>query len=195
MTKNLLCAVAVVAVLLLGCGNQSSPPAGQATTAPPQSAAASDFTLKTIKGDSMQLSTSLNKGPVVLIVTKTECATSRAALPKYNVFQTHYAASGPLTVLTILQNPQPTIEGYVKELDLKMPVAEDAPPYKVSSALQIRATPTVLLLNKDGTVAAKAEGWNRDQANALAQEAAKLAGVPYKAVSEDGDGMPKMMPG
>jgi peroxiredoxin len=70
----------------------------------------------------------------------------------------------------------------------------DAEPWPASDALGVLATPTWILLSRGGRVEATAEGWSRDEANALAARAASLAGVPAPVVSRPEDG-PAFRPG
>jgi peroxiredoxin len=70
----------------------------------------------------------------------------------------------------------------------------DPEPWPASDAWGIRSTPTWVLLAPGGRVEAVAEGWSRDDANALAARAAALAGAPAPVVSRPGDG-PGFRPG
>jgi peroxiredoxin len=74
-------------------------------------------------------------------------------------------------------------------------VLRDPPPWRASDALGVRATPTWILLDAVGRVAATAEGWSRDEANALARQAARLAGAEPVVVAADGGPEPAFRPG
>jgi peroxiredoxin len=73
-------------------------------------------------------------------------------------------------------------------------VLVDEAPYPASDAFGVLVTPTWLLLAPGGRVDAVAEGWSRDDANALAARAAALAGAPAPVVSTAADG-PGFRPG
>ncbi|HET7826789.1 MAG TPA: redoxin domain-containing protein [Anaeromyxobacter sp.] len=73
-------------------------------------------------------------------------------------------------------------------------VLVDPAPYPASDAFGVLATPTWFLVAPGGRVDAMAEGWSRDDANALAARAAALAGRPAPVVSTAADG-PAFRPG
>ena len=70
----------------------------------------------------------------------------------------------------------------------------DPEPWPASGALGVRATPTWFLLS-GGRVEAAAEGWSRDDANALAARAAGLLGAAPVLVSKPGGPEPALRPG
>ncbi len=74
-------------------------------------------------------------------------------------------------------------------------VLVDPEPWPASDAFEVRSTPTWLLLAPGGGVEAIAEGWSRDDANALAARAAAFAGAPTPRVSGPEDGGPAFRPG
>jgi hypothetical protein len=74
-------------------------------------------------------------------------------------------------------------------------VRRDPPPWRASDAFGVRATPTWVLLDASGRVAATAEGWSRAEANALARHAVRLAGAPPAEVAPDGGPEPAFRPG
>jgi peroxiredoxin len=71
----------------------------------------------------------------------------------------------------------------------------DPEPWPASDAFEVRASPTWFLLDAAGRVATVSEGWSRDDANAMAREAARLTGSPAPTVSSADDPGPAFRPG
>jgi hypothetical protein len=132
-------------------------------------------------------------GPALLFFYKGDCGASDAAahvLPRL-------AATPGLAVAAVSQDPELETELFdrVHRLGERgVRVLADPEPWPASAAFGVVATPTFVLLAPGGRVDAVAEGWSRDDANALAARAAALAGVPARVVSTPADG-PAFRPG
>jgi hypothetical protein len=132
-------------------------------------------------------------GPALLFFYKGDCGASDAAahvLPRL-------AAWPGLTVAAVSQDPPLETEAFSTAHRLAasgVAVLLDAEPWRASDALGVLATPTFVLVRRGAVVARVLEGWSRDDVNALAAEAAALAGVPASPVSAPGDG-PAFRPG
>jgi len=133
--------------------------------------------------------------PALLFFYKGECAASDVAarvLPRF-------AAVPGLAVLAVSQDePEPTrafaaAHGWSSAAGLD--VRRDPEPWPASDAFAVRATPTWILLDAAGRVVLVSEGWSRDDANALAREAARLAGAPAPVVAPDDGSLPQFRPG
>jgi hypothetical protein len=131
-------------------------------------------------------------GAAVLFVYKGECGASEAAahaLPRL-------AAVPGVAVAAVSQDRAPETRAFAAAHGWSAPVRVllDLEPWPASTALDVAATPTFILLGPDGRVADVLEGWSRDAANALAARAAALAGAPAPVVSTPADG-PAFRPG
>lgn len=132
-------------------------------------------------------------GPALLFVWKGGCGACEAAahtLPRL-------AAIPGLRVAAISQDGPAEVRAFAGAHGWdRAPVwlLLDPEPWPASEALAVRATPTWILLGPGGLVEATAEGWSREEANALAARATALAGAPASPVSGPEDG-PDFRPG
>lgn len=131
-------------------------------------------------------------GPALLFFYKGDCPAcdlAAHALPRL-------AAVPGLAVVAISQDDFAETRAFAARHGLGLPVRvlRDPDPYPASDAFGVHATPTWVLLSAGGRVEAAAEGWSRDEANALAARAAALAGAPAPVVSTPADG-PGFRPG
>lgn len=78
---------------------------------------------------------------------------------------------------------------------VRVRVLRDPKPWPASDACGVRATPSWVLVAPGGRVEMVAEGWCRDDANALAAAAARLAGAPAQVVSRPDGPEPALHPG
>jgi peroxiredoxin len=131
-------------------------------------------------------------GPALLFFYKADCGACEAAahvLPRL-------AAVPGLAVAAVSQDGEAETRRFAAAHGLGAPVRvlRDAEPWLASRAFDVFSTPTWFLLAPGGAVAAVGEGWDRDEANALAARAAALAGAPPPVVSAPADG-PAFRPG
>jgi peroxiredoxin len=145
-----------------------------------------------LAGSGVELAALATAGPAVLFFYKGDCATSEAAahvLPRLG------AVPGVVVAVVSQDGPGET-RAFAAQHGLGDPVSVlvDAAPWRASGAYGIRTTPTFVLLAPGGRVERVAEGWSRDEANALAVRAAALAGAPPRVVSTPADG-PAFRPG
>lgn len=155
---------------------------------------APDFTLASVKGETLHLADLVKKGPVLLCFYKLECRTSAMAVPKYETFYKAYAGDGRFSIIGIVQNLPLQVAEAVGARGLTFPHSDD-PDFATSRQYDIRTTPTLVLVGADGRVQDVAEGWNRDRANAISQTIASDLGAQYQAISIRGDGLPNQRPG
>ena len=131
--------------------------------------------------------------PALLFVWKADCPaceTAAHALPRL-------AAIPGLRVAAISQDGREEARAFAAAHGWDragVALLVDAEPWPASEALEILVTPTWVLLAPGGRVEATAEGWSRDDANALGARAAALAGAPAAPVSRPEDG-PAFRPG
>jgi hypothetical protein len=132
-------------------------------------------------------------GPAVLFFYKGDCGASDAAahvLPRL-------AAIPGLTVAAISQDGAEDTDSFSRTHRLAeraVQVLVDRDPWRASDAFGVLSTPTFVLVAPGGRLAAVLEGWSRDDANAFAAQAARLAGAPAPVVSTPSDG-PAFLPG
>ena len=132
-------------------------------------------------------------GPVLLFVYKSDCPATEIAgkvLPRF-------ARLPGLSLVAVSQDGEAETEGFARACGWGEAVRtlRDPEPWPASDTLGARVTPTWVLLERGGRIAAAAEGWSREDANALAARAAALLGQPAQAVSAEGGAEPPWRPG
>lgn len=135
----------------------------------------------------------LAAGPALLFFYKRDCPATEVAasvLPRFG------AVPGLAVAAVSQDDPEATrafaaASGWVA----RVRVLRDPDPWPASDACGVRATPTWILVAPGGRVEMVAEGWSRDDANALAGAAARLAGSPPQVVSGPDDPGPALRPG
>jgi len=149
--------------------------------------------VRDLDGGAVSLAGLATEGPALLFFWKGDCGACEAAahaLPRL-------AAIPGLRVAAVSQDEPADTRAFAAAHGWdRAPVGLliDAEPWAASDALDVRSTPTWILLSRGGRVEAAAEGWSRDEANALAARAAALAGAPAPVVSLPADG-PAFRPG
>ncbi len=143
-------------------------------------------------GDELPL-TGLGTGPALLFFHKADCpATAVAAkvLPRF-------AGVPGLAVVAVSQDDAEEARELAAESGWMGGVLllRDPEPWPASDALGVHATPTWFLVAPDGRIEMAAEGWARDDANALAAAAARLTGSAPLLVSRPDGPEPALRPG
>jgi peroxiredoxin len=148
--------------------------------------------VRDLAGGAVDLAALAAAGPALLFFYKGDCPTSGLAahaLPRL-------AAVPGVVVAAISQDDEAETRAFAAQhrLAAGVKVLVDPAPFPASDAFGVRATPTWFLLSPGGGIAAVAEGWSRDDANALAARAAALAVTAPREVSSAADG-PAFRPG
>lgn len=147
----------------------------------------------TLGGEAVDLEALAALGPALLFFYKGDCEASAAAAHAV----ARLAAIPGLAVATVSQDGEEETLAFAAEHGLgpaRVRFLLDPEPWPASRAYDVGVTPTWVLLGRGARVEAVAEGWSRDQANALAARAAALAGQPARVVSSPEDG-PAFRPG
>jgi hypothetical protein len=145
--------------------------------------------LPDLGGAERPLVTAWAEGPALLVVGHRDCATTRLALPF--VDRIHRRRAPSASVVAVLQDDPESARELVHDLDLTLPVRLEADPYPLSSELDLRTVPTLLLVGRDGQIARALEGFRRDELEAVARE----LGVAGPLFSEADAGVPARRPG
>ncbi len=148
--------------------------------------------LRDLAGKDVALPDLCAGGPALLFVHKGDCPATEiaarvlprfAAIPGLALVAISQDALGEARAFAVASGWQGTVRLLV-----------DPEPWRASEALGVRSTPTWFLL-AGGRVEAVAEGWSRDDANALAAGAAGLLGAVPPAISRPGGPEPALRPG
>jgi thiol-disulfide isomerase/thioredoxin len=120
------------------------------SAAPVVGGAAPDFTLPTVEGRSLSLS-SLRGKPVIINFWATWCAPCRDEMPLIQQAAARYASSG-LTVLAIdVQEGEALVQPFVEEFGLTFPVLLDKTG-EVVSRYRVRGIPTTVFVDREGII-------------------------------------------
>jgi len=135
----------------------------------------------------------LAAGPALLFFFKADCPATEVAakvLPRF-------ARVPGLAVVAVSQDDAEDARALAADGGWMGGVLllRDPEPWPASEACGVRATPTWLLVAPGGRVEMAAEGWSRDDANALAAAAARLAGSTPLTVSRPDGPEPALRPG
>ncbi len=127
-------------------------------------------------------------GPALLLLGHRSCKTTRQTLPY--VEQIHRRKGAAATVVAVLQDDAATARELVGEMGLTLPVLCEADPYPLAAALQLAVVPTLLLVDRDGRLAAFGEAFRKSDLEAFAAR----VGVAGPLFPPD-DPMPAFKPG
>lgn len=112
-------------------------------------AKAPDFTLSSIEGDEISLS-SLAGGQVLLVFTQTRCGPCRHIVPDLNRLH----QDGEVTVLAISNGDLEDTEKWAREVGARFPVLVQSQ-LSVSRRYEVFATPFAFLINEQGVICSK----------------------------------------
>ena len=133
------------------------------------------------------------RAPTLLFFYKADCGASEVAGPVLGRF----AAIPGLEIAAVSQDGAAEARAFADACRWPPSVRSllDPAPWPASEAFGVRATPTWVLVERGGRVAAAFEGWSRDDANGLAAHAAMLAGAPPAVVARPDGPEPALRPG
>lgn len=120
---------------------------------------APDFNLPNLGGERIQLTTLLEKGPVLLDFWATWCKPCIKAMPKLEEIHAKYADRG-LTVLGVNEDGprgQNRIRPFLRGRNITFPIAIDADG-SVMKRMQVRALPTTILIAPDREIVLREAG-------------------------------------
>jgi peroxiredoxin len=148
---------------------------------------APDINLPDLEGTAFQLRKALEQGPVVLAFFKISCPTCQMTFPFLQRL-----ADAPATDAQLIAISQDTAEDsreFHQRVGVSMRTLVDARPgYAVSNAYGISNVPSLFVVERDGTISAAADGFNK----AAIEGIASLFGVkPFRET----DHVPSLRPG
>lgn len=163
-------------------------------TVPGPSSRAPLFELPDLNGQPLRLQSFLERGPVWLLFMKESCPTCALAAPW--VERLHGAVGGRgASVVVVMEDSSEAAARLAVAHGWTMPVAVESPPWPVSAAYDLRAVPTMFLIDADGTIGSSGEGFLRDEWNAVADRLAARTGRPGYVLINPEDGAPALRPG
>jgi len=145
-----------------GVQTEKEVPATGSTPASPPAATlkAPDFTVKDLKGQTLQLSELLKKGPVFVDFWTSWCTPCKREMPELDRLHKTYRDRG-FAVVAIAQDDTRTaskVKPYIDSNKFAFFAASD-PTKSIGNAYNVRQYPTSFLIRQDGTVAYFAQAY------------------------------------
>lgn len=152
-------------------------------------------TFEDAEGNAHSLAAALERGPVLLGLYKSSCQASKTMFPFLQRLYERYGDRG-LTVYGVAQDSPNITRSFARRLGLTFPILIEPEGYPLSNAFDIAATPTIYLLDRDGTIAYTTMGFLKPGLDAMGDAVAKALGLPPEPLLTDADGdVPMFVPG
>ena len=155
---------------------------------------APNFTLKTGTGTQQQLSSLLEKGPVVLAFFKVSCPVCQFTFPFLQRMYERLSKTAS-TVIGISQDDARDTKEFCQEYGVKFPVVLDDSGYPVSSAYGLTTVPTVFLVEPDGKIKLECMGFSKAVLEEITAELETSAKVPATSLFRPDEIVPASKPG
>lgn len=150
--------------------------------------------LDAVEGERHSLEEALRRGPVVLVIYKSSCQASKTAMPFLErLFQAYPRER--LTVWGVAQDSANVTRSFIRRSGVTFPVLIDQDDYAVSRAFDIPATPTIVLIDRDGTVLWQAVGFQKAAMVELSRRVAELLELEPVDVVAGTEDVPDWVPG
>ena len=147
------------------------------------------------EGQAHDLRSAAANGPLLLGIYKSSCASSKQMFPFLERLSKRHGTDG-LTVLGVSQDSANITRSFARRYGITFPLVLEGDDYPVSRAFDIMATPTVFLIEPDGTVAYTTMGFMKPALDALGDAVADALGKPHQAlVTTDDADLPMFVPG
>ena len=146
-------------------------------------------------GQERDLNGLLENGPLLIGIYKSSCASSKQMFPFLERVHQRLAAHG-LNVLGVSQDSPNITRSFARRYGITFPIIIEGEEYPISRAFEIAATPTVFLIEPDGTVSYTTMGFLKPGLDALGDAAADAVSVTREPLVTDTDGdVPMFVPG
>jgi len=147
------------------------------------------------EGQAHDLQQVLENGPVLLGVYKSSCASSKQMFPFLERLHERHRGDG-LTVLGVSQDSPNITRSFARRYGITFPILVEGDNYPISRAFDIMATPTLFLIDPDGTVAYSTMGFMKPALDALGDAVADAVGASHAPLVTSSDReIPMFVPG
>lgn len=154
-----------------------------------------DFPLPDAEGVGHNLKEVLHNGPVLLGIYKSSCASSKQMFPMLERIH-HRHAGQPLSVIGVSQDSANITRSFARRYGISFPLLVEGPEFPVSRAFEIAATPTIFLIEPEGTISYTTMGFLKPGLDAMADSVADALGLPHEPLISDADAdLPMFVPG
>ena len=154
-------AVSLLAILIAGCGIDSS------DEAPEDGAMAPDFTVQTLDGESVTLS-DLRGNPVFLNFWTTWCGPCVAELPDIQEVHEEKSVEGLVVLAVNLGERESTVEAFIESNDYSFEVGLDENG-AVAQAYEVVSIPATFLIDSEGIIQSEKVGMFTSKAEIIAE--------------------------
>lgn len=146
-------------------------------------------------GAAVDLNQEIGDGPVLLGIYKSSCQASKTTFPILERLHLAFRDSG-LNVIGVSQDSPNVTQSFARRTGVTFPLLVEPEGWPASIALDIFATPTIILAARGGKVLFATAGFLRDQIQQLADLiSATLGTAPVKVFLETDTDVPLFVPG
>jgi peroxiredoxin len=150
--------------------------------------------LDAFAGERRDLHDALRRGPVVLALYKASCQASKTAMPLLERLAQAYSPER-LTVWGVAQDSANVTQSFARRTGVTFPVLLDQDDYALSRAFDIPETPTIVLIDRDGTVLWQTSGFQKASLAELSRRIGELLGLEPVDVLAGTEDVPDRVPG
>jgi peroxiredoxin len=115
-------------------------------------------------------------GEVLYVFFKTTCPTCELAWPFVGRLRKR-AGGGPFAIIGVSQDPPAETEAFSASLGTSVPTLYDPPPWNASESLGLESVPTFFLVDSEGRIRERFEGFQKAKLEELAARAAAEGGA------------------
>jgi peroxiredoxin len=152
------------------------------------------ISLKDIHGKTAALADALKKGPALVAFFKVSCPTCQFTVPFLERMYEMYGGAN-VTFLGISQNGIEDTREFMAEFGTKFPVLIDDRGYPASNQYGLTNVPTIFWIAPDGKIQVSSVGFERNDLEKIAAEAARATGKPTQPLFRPGEVVPDYKPG
>lgn len=138
------------------------------------------------------LNEALRRGPLLIGIYKSSCEASKTAFPFLEKLHQAYPA---LTIWGVAQDSPNVTRSFTRRTGVRFPMLVDANNYAVSRAYNIVATPTLFLIDTNGTIVWYRMGFQKASISELSTAIADLLGVAAVDILAGSENTPVWVPG
>lgn len=147
------------------------------------------------EGVEHSLPAALERGPLLLGIYKSSCASSKQMFPFLERLYQRYADSG-LAVLGVSQDSANITRSFARRYGLTFPLLVEGEEFPISRAFDIMATPTIFLIEPDGNIAYTTMGFLKPGLDAMGDSVADAVGAAHEPLVTEADSdVPMFVPG